>query len=225
MGILDKATFSNIEHQGIEFVTDTIMPWLVRWEQAISRDLIVQDNTFFAEFLIDALLRGDTSSRYEAYASAITNGWMTRNEARIKENMNPKPGLDEPLQQLNMANPQPGQDEESNPETDRDNAIRQNAAHRVVNKELIAIKRAYKKHLIISKAEEFKKWVSNFYSDHCKYVESSMALDIDTAKEYSDMSETTLLYAINLEIEKKEPYVLDLLELWQKTKSTELVNL
>ncbi|TFJ92144.1 phage portal protein [Lentibacillus salicampi] len=93
IGDLEKATFSNIEHQGIEFVVHTIRPWLVRWEQAIKMQLISPSSrkTHFAEFLVEGLLRGDIQSRYEAYAVARQNGWMNADEIRSKENMNPMP--------------------------------------------------------------------------------------------------------------------------------------
>jgi HK97 family phage portal protein len=102
IGHLERSTNNNIEHQSIEFVTDTMMPWLVRWEQAITRDLIVRENDFFAEFSVDGLLRGDSKSRAEFYSKAIASGWMMRNEARVKENMNKKDGLSEPLTPVNM---------------------------------------------------------------------------------------------------------------------------
>lgn len=102
---LDKATFSNIEHQSLEFVMHTIRPWCTRIEQTVTRDLIgpAGAKKYFAEFKLDALLRGDLKSRYEAYAVAVTNGWMNRNEVRRKENLNPAEGLDEFLTPLNMA--------------------------------------------------------------------------------------------------------------------------
>lgn len=87
VGILDRATFSNIEQQSIAFVTDTLMPWLVRWEQAIKRDLVVQDEVF-AEHNVSALLRGDTESRYAAYAIGRNWGWLSANDVRRLENMN-----------------------------------------------------------------------------------------------------------------------------------------
>lgn len=102
IGDLERATFSNIEHQSLEFVMHTLRPWLVRWEQAITRDLLGEGD-YYAEFTVDGLLRGDQKSRYEAYASGISAGWLTRNEARALENRNPIDGLDEPLTPLNMA--------------------------------------------------------------------------------------------------------------------------
>ncbi len=114
IGDLERATFSNIEHQALEFVIHTIRPWLVRWEQAINLALFTQPEQaeYFAEHQVDALLRGDIKSRYEAYESAINpqrGAWMTRNEVRALENLNPLPGLDEPPPLVNpMAQAQGG---------------------------------------------------------------------------------------------------------------------
>lgn len=101
---LEHATFSNIEHQAIEFVVDTLRPWCVRWEQRIRQSLLGPEEarSHFAEFLVDGLLRGDVSARYTAYATARQNGWMSANEIRELENQNPIPGGDEYLVPLNM---------------------------------------------------------------------------------------------------------------------------
>lgn len=103
IGDLDRATFSNIEHQAIEFVTHCVRPWLVRWEQAISKALFTAPGVYFPEHNVDGLLRGDVKSRYEAYAVGRTNGWLSANDIRSMENMNPIPGGDIYLQPLNMA--------------------------------------------------------------------------------------------------------------------------
>lgn len=94
IGDLDRSTNNNIEHQSIEFVVHTVRPWLIRWEQAIRQRLFgrEQRQTHFAEFIVDALLRGDIKSRYDAYAIARNNGWMNADEIRARENMNPMPG-------------------------------------------------------------------------------------------------------------------------------------
>jgi len=113
---LEKATFSNIEFQTLDFIIHSLRPWLVRWEQAINRDLLTdQDRAdgYFCEFLLDAMLRGDTKSRYESYSSAIQNKWMTANEVRIKENMNPREGGDvfeNPAIQVDKPKPKPAND-------------------------------------------------------------------------------------------------------------------
>lgn len=106
VGELSKATFSNIEHQGIEFVTYTLRPWLVRIEQAIRQSLIIAPNQFYAEFNADALLRGDTVARSNSYAQALGSGghppWLTVNEIRAMENRNPVEGGDQLANPVNM---------------------------------------------------------------------------------------------------------------------------
>ncbi len=104
IGELDKATFSNIEHQTIQFVTYTLTSWLCRWEQSLSRDLLTpgEQDDFFFEFLVDGLMRGDATARANYFKTAITNGWMNRNEVRAIENLNKKLGLDKFIVPMNM---------------------------------------------------------------------------------------------------------------------------
>ena len=86
---LTRSTYSNIEVQGTEFVQHCLLPHLKRWEAAISRDLIEDDERYFAEHSVSGLLRGDHASRSAYYVSALQNGWMTVNEVRELENLNP----------------------------------------------------------------------------------------------------------------------------------------
>ncbi len=93
IGDLSRSTFSNIEHQSIDFVVHTIRPWLVRWEQAISRTLLTDEERtiYYAKFNVDGLMRGDFATRMSGYAIARQNGWMSANEIRALENMNKIP--------------------------------------------------------------------------------------------------------------------------------------
>lgn len=104
IGLLDRATFSNIEQQSIDFVVNTIRPWLVRIEATMMRDLLTpqEQNRLFISHTVDALLRGDTKTRYEAYGSAIDKGWRSRNEVRLLENLEPIDGLDELVLPVNI---------------------------------------------------------------------------------------------------------------------------
>ncbi|NDE54553.1 MAG: phage portal protein, partial [Actinobacteria bacterium] len=99
---LDRATFSNIEQQSLEFVMHTMTPWAERWEASIESELLLDGDDLEIEFDFSNLMRGDAASRSAYYQSGIQNGWLTRNEARIAENLNPIDGLDEPLRPLNM---------------------------------------------------------------------------------------------------------------------------
>jgi HK97 family phage portal protein len=110
---LDRATFSNIEQQSLEFVMHTMTPWAERWEASIESELLLDDETLEIEFDFANLMRGDAASRAAYYQSGIQNGWLTRNEARIAENLNPLDGLDEPLRPLNMVEEDTAEDAES----------------------------------------------------------------------------------------------------------------
>lgn len=103
IGDLERATFSNIEAQQIDFVMHCIRPRLVRWEQALSRDLFIAPDLYFPEFNVEGLLRGDAASRYNAYAIGRNWGWLSVNEIRERENLNPIPEGDIYLQPLNMS--------------------------------------------------------------------------------------------------------------------------
>ena len=99
---LERATFSNIEHQSIEAVVDSIRPWVVRLEANINADPdLVPGRSQFVEWQLEGLLRGDTATRYAAYSSAVGRPWMLGNEARRLENMPPLVGLDTVAEQGN----------------------------------------------------------------------------------------------------------------------------
>ena len=89
VGDLEKSSFSNIEQQSLEFVKYTLDPWVIRWEQAISRSLLRPDEKkmYFSKFNVDGLLRGDYVSRMNGYATARQNGWMSANDIRELENL------------------------------------------------------------------------------------------------------------------------------------------
>lgn len=103
-GDLEHATFSNIEHQTLEFVKYSVMPLATSWEEAITRDLLSEsdEDRYYAEFLFDALLRGDVTSRVSAYVKGIQWGWLSVNDVRRMENMDPIDGADVYLQPTNM---------------------------------------------------------------------------------------------------------------------------
>ena len=88
VGDLEKSSFSNIEQQSLEFVKYTLEPWVVRWEQALSRALLsaTEKPTYFFKFNLEGLLRGDYQSRMNGYAIARQNGWMSANDIRELEN-------------------------------------------------------------------------------------------------------------------------------------------
>lgn len=116
IGDLERATFSNIEHQSLEFVQHCIRPWLVRWEQELNRklfppvpvalgqgdEIVTGPSPFYAEFNVDGLLRGDLKTRSDYYVKARQWGWLSVNDIRRKENLPPVDGGDVYLSPLNM---------------------------------------------------------------------------------------------------------------------------
>ena len=81
---------TGIEQFMLSYVTHTLRPWFVRWEQALSRDLLTEEEQedHFFEFNIDALLRADLLTRYRAYEIGRRGGWLSANDVRARENMN-----------------------------------------------------------------------------------------------------------------------------------------
>jgi HK97 family phage portal protein len=89
LGETEKAaTYASVEQFNIMFATQCLLPRVVAWEQALQRD-ILQDEAFVAKFSMAAILRGDNASRTAAYAVAIQNGWMSQNDVRLLEDLDP----------------------------------------------------------------------------------------------------------------------------------------
>ena len=89
IGDLEKATFSNIEHQSLEYVKYTLAPWICRFEQSMARVLLLPDEKkdYTIKFNVDGLLRGDYQSRMQGYAIGRQNGWMSANDIRQLESL------------------------------------------------------------------------------------------------------------------------------------------
>jgi HK97 family phage portal protein len=95
---------TGIEHQFIGWVQTIVYPELVNIEQSVPAVLPggLDYSNEFAEYTLEGFLRGDSAARQSFYAAAIQWGWMTRNEVRVRENLEPLDGLDEPLTPSNM---------------------------------------------------------------------------------------------------------------------------
>ena len=89
-----RSTNNNIEHQALEYVIDSLSPWLILIEQTIGRDVIIEPARYFAEFNIDALLRGDSQARGDFHSKLFNIGAVSQNDVRRRENMNTIPGGD-----------------------------------------------------------------------------------------------------------------------------------
>lgn len=104
VGDLDKATFSNIEHQSLQFVIYSLVPWLTRIEQSIYRDLLTpaERATYYAKHKVEGLLRGDAKARSEFYRALFNMGALSPNQIRQLEEMNEVPGGDNRYMQTAM---------------------------------------------------------------------------------------------------------------------------
>jgi len=182
IGDLSRATFSNIEHQSINFVVHTLRPWLVRIEQAIKRDLILQKGKYFAEFTVDGLLRGDIKSRYEAYAVAIQNEILSSNEVRKYENLNPRDGGDE---YKNPAINPKGAESTTGPRVTESPAVEDSQASRIIESYVSDIARRISsrevknmesrvKHASADRGK-FNEWMQGFYESHSQLLDSSIS--------------------------------------------------
>lgn len=103
---MDKASYANTEQANKHFLDYTLMPYLVRIEQALNSCLLTpaerREGLYF-EFDTNHLLRGDSTQRAQYYLQMRTAGAMTQNEIRTLENMDLHDGADDLHVPLNMA--------------------------------------------------------------------------------------------------------------------------
>lgn len=179
IGDLEKATFSNIEHQAIQFVVYTIRPWLVRWEQEINRKLF--NGNYFAEHVVDGLLRGDIKSRYDAYAVGRQWGWLSANDIRKLENQNSIDEGDIYLTPMNMgdaANPQ--QQPEAPDEAERDYApLIDDAMRRITQRENDRVRGILKRDSAETELPTFLANHRQYICDQLQPIADSKGKDID----------------------------------------------
>lgn len=104
IGDLSAATYSNIEQQSIQFVQYSLMPWIKRIEEELTRKLFYESEKadYFVEVNVDGLLRGDVASRGEFYRQMWNISAITPNEIRAFENLNPMEGGDNLFAPVNM---------------------------------------------------------------------------------------------------------------------------
>lgn len=213
MADLDRATFSNIEHLSIEFVTDTLMPWLVRWEKRANLQLLTGEERkrLYIEHLIDGLLRGDIKSRYEAYAIGRQNGFLSTNDIREKENMNGIDGGDVYLVPLNMIPadqvgqfgaggntdgrfiPTPYETRAQRADRSAQTRYRLQRVHiplftdvagRILRREANDVGNAAKRFIPRGDVAGFTAWLSDFYREHEEFVARQM---LPVARTYGDL--------------------------------------
>lgn len=214
---LDRATFSNIEHQGLEFLQDALRPRLVRKEERLNAALLLErerEEGYFFEFLVDAIARGDLLTRYNAYAVGRQWGWLSADDVRTRENMNPLPdgAGAEYLNPLNMvpagapreAAPPPAPPSASAApaveDSDDDDAravqafrpLLIDAASRAVRKEVTAARRQATGE---RSAPDLSGWFAQFWIDHAATLERNLTPLVRTVLDVAGVAQDRDLLA------------------------------
>ena len=188
-----SATYASVEQFNIMFATFCILPRLILWEQAITRSLLFASDTYFPKFSMGMLLRGDTAARFAAYAISVQNGWMSQNDVRIEEDLNPIPDGDSYWRPLAWARlgdvhtsvqPSEGQSEgtdlangKSAQLDERFRLLATAGAERCVRKELGARRR-------MNEREASRQDVGEFYRDHAGFIAQALRIPLDKAQAY-----------------------------------------
>jgi HK97 family phage portal protein len=184
IGDLTKSTNNNIEEQAIEFVVYTLRPWLVRWESYLNLDLIPEEHqdTYFCEFLIDGLLRGNFKDRSEGLQVQRRNGIISANDWCEIENKNPLPGekgdiyiVETNMQSLEYLVENPGGGSKSQTGTNSQQKslkkayerLLSDALNRVFRRESVDIQREVKK-------EGFENWTNDYYKEPPEFIEKNL---------------------------------------------------
>lgn len=104
VGLLDKATYNNMEQLGLDFVIYCLSAWLGRLERVTKRRLLIGEPDLYLKWNVKGLLRGDISARYSSYVQGRQWGWLSINDIKRMEDENPLEikGADDYLQPLNM---------------------------------------------------------------------------------------------------------------------------
>jgi len=166
---MDNATFSNIESQAIEFVTDAIQPWVERMEQEADAKLLPMDTRLITKMNINGLLRGDSAARSEYYAKLWNIGVYSVNDVRRLEDENPVSGGDQRFVPVNMVSLD--QAAQQGGTTNPGAAMRgvfEEAHQRMIDKEQRAVERAHEQ------GKDMQTWAAEFYGRHAQHMREAL---------------------------------------------------
>lgn len=221
---LTRATFSNIEEQGIEFVVYTMNPWFVNAEQETNYKLFGSDSGYFSEFLVDGLLRGDAAARSTFYKELFYLGSLSPNDIREKENMNPieDPRGDDYYIQANMMpmsmvglNITQGIAPQR-PSANAYQVIFEDAIKRIVAREKQNLSRSFKKN-----PESFGIWLEDFYRDFPEFIMAQVKPVFEAQNRQNEMGEF-----INRYIDLSKSHLKEKIQLddWEQLRLSETIN-
>ena len=181
LNVDDQTNRSTVEAQAIDFVKYTIRPWARRIEMAIRRDLIVATNIYSAKFNMDALLRGDSAARADYFAKGLGSGghapWLTVNEVRAIEGMNPVEGGDEIQAPVNNQIAAPEEPTAMLPP---------GGAEQLVRKEIAAIRKAAMR--FAGDPGALEDWLVAFFAGHVSCVMDKLGIEKPFARAYCDQA-------------------------------------
>ena len=184
---LKRSTFSNIESQNKEYVTDTLSPWSRRWEQECDRKLL-PGTGLYVEHNFHALLRGDTKTQGDWYKALVTHGIMSRNEIRELENRGRVPGGELMMVPSNMAivqedgSLQPASGKApagggARPQAAQLRPLLVDAVSRLVSKDVKAVSRKAK--TLSGKPEQLVDWLAGYAQEQRTYYVGTAGLVVD----------------------------------------------
>lgn len=216
----ERQSYNSNEQQGLDFVTHTLRPWLVVWEQALAKALLTptQRKSIYFEFDTNDLVRGDIATRYNAYQIGVQNGWLSADEVRIKENMEPIPGdvgnqylvpmnmqsaehkkvmEDKEASQSHEDAPQSVSIPKGNPDTktmqrsilDPLASVLEHNMEQILEKERVALSNMVEN---ASDVEDFHKRVTKFAKEHKKYVRHHLEAFLDKGLTEEDITKRYL---------------------------------
>lgn len=186
LGDLDRATFSNIEHQAQEFVTYSLGPWLSLWEFAINDQLVLQPNRFYAEFKREALVRGDLATRWAKHVNSVNAGIETVDEVRAIEGLNKRGGKADQLREPQNITGRPRATgttlREPSEDDSKAQAIARAASARILRKEVRRVQALAVK--FAADQDAFAAAVTEFYQGHAALVGAELLMSGAEADAY-----------------------------------------
>jgi HK97 family phage portal protein len=207
IGDLEKSTSwgTGIDSQEQGYINHSLFPISKRIEQALDNQLLLssdREQGFFYEHLFEGFLRGDIATRYAAYQTGINNGFMTRNEVRERENLNPRKGLDVLLMPLNMTTINDSGSVDGNGQESTDvqahvfEPLWRDAIARVLKRESNDVSGASKRWQVKGQDEAYADWLDQFYTvDHPAFMQKQFKPIIDATQRlfHTENLETDML--------------------------------
>ncbi len=191
------ATYASVEQFNLMHAQQSVLPMAVMWEQAQRRDLFSDDDPCYSKFALASLLRGDTATRMAGYAVGVEHGWLSDDDVRELEDMNPIAGgigkqyfvplnwrnLDPALAPVSAVpdSPDPNPDQETEEQDDQDdpenadpepeqNAMRSQLQLFAHDSAARCVRREVSAvHKLIEREAAFSEFAA-FYAEHCRFI-------------------------------------------------------